>query len=111
MVSSLISEVYDIPKYILKKAYEDILPNSILYRKKVGFPIPLGTLMGQDIAEYARELLLSKRARDRGIYNVDNIKKYLDNGFIKRNDSNSIKIWMLINLELFNRKYFDNNIL
>ena len=28
-------------KYIIKKAVEDLLPHSIIYRKKMGFPTPL----------------------------------------------------------------------
>ncbi len=32
-------------KYILKKAFEGILPNEILYRPKQGFPLPLEKLM------------------------------------------------------------------
>lgn len=35
-----ISEQFDIPKYILKRAAEDYLPENIIYRKKVGFPVP-----------------------------------------------------------------------
>ena len=31
-------------KYILKKAVEDLLPTSIIYRKKQGFPTPLRAL-------------------------------------------------------------------
>jgi asparagine synthase (glutamine-hydrolysing) len=35
-----ISEKYDITKYILKKVAEEYLPEDIIYRKKVGFPVP-----------------------------------------------------------------------
>ena len=35
-----ISEVYDTPKFILKKLAEKHLPHSIIYRKKYGFPVP-----------------------------------------------------------------------
>jgi len=35
------SEQYDIPKYILKSIAKNYLPESIVYRKKMGFPVPL----------------------------------------------------------------------
>ena len=30
-----------IPKYILKKSFERILPKEVLYRKKMGFCVPI----------------------------------------------------------------------
>jgi len=40
-----ISEVYDVPKYILKKVSEKYLPDEIIYRKKYGFPVPFDLWM------------------------------------------------------------------
>ncbi|MTI29644.1 asparagine synthase (glutamine-hydrolyzing), partial [Xanthovirga aplysinae] len=39
--SDQISEVYDDPKFILKKAFEDELPYDVVWRKKMGFPVPV----------------------------------------------------------------------
>ncbi len=38
-------------KYILKKAVEDLLPRDIVYRKKMGFPTPLGNWLLDPRAE------------------------------------------------------------
>ena len=35
------SEIFDIPKYILKYTYKKYLPTDVLFRKKKGFPVPL----------------------------------------------------------------------
>lgn len=35
-------------KYLLKKAFEGILPNDILYRPKEGFPVPLNSILFTD---------------------------------------------------------------
>src|SRR5690606_23189014 len=40
--ADLISEVHDTPKWVLREAARPLLPESILERKKVGFPVPLG---------------------------------------------------------------------
>jgi len=109
LMSDKISEVYDTPKYILKKAYEDILPKEILYRKKMGFPVPLNNWFGGQFNEYAKKILLSAEAQSRNLYNIENIKEWLDSDKLSTDHSFAMKIWMLINLELFNKKYFNKN--
>jgi len=108
MMSDEISERYDVPKYILKKSYEDLLPDAILYRRKVGFPIPLGGLMWNDLKKFASDVLLSKKSLNRKIVNFENINKLLDGVSIIPDAEAAMKIWMLLNLELFCRKYFDS---
>jgi asparagine synthase (glutamine-hydrolysing) len=106
LMSDKISENYDTPKYILKKAYENMLPNKILYRKKVGFPVPLNKWLGGDFNKYAKKLLLSEEASSRKLYNIHNVEKWLNSEKLSLNHSNAMKIWMLINIELFMKKYF-----
>ena len=104
-MSDKISEVYDTPKYILKKAYEDMIPNEVLYRKKMGFPVPLNSWFGGHFNDYAKEILLSKEAKERGIYNIQNIQKWLNSDRLSQDHGFAMKIWMLINLEIFCKKY------
>ena len=106
LMSDKISENFDIPKYILKKAYEHMIPKEILYRKKMGFPVPLHKWFSGKFNSYAKEILLSKEAKERGIYNIKNIEKCLNSEKLSTDHSFAIKIWMLINLEIFNKKYF-----
>ena len=40
LLSDELSETYDIPKAPLKEIAEEILPESVVWRKKLGFPIP-----------------------------------------------------------------------
>ena len=107
LMSDEISEVYDTPKYILKKAYEGILPNEVLYRKKMGFPVPLNNWFGGHFNEYAKKILLSDEAEARGIYNTEEIKNWLESDRLIKDHSFAMKIWMLVNLELFNKRHFN----
>ena len=84
------------------------LPKEILYRKKIGFPVPLHNWFGGKFKKYAKKILLSKVAKNRGIYNISNIKKMLDSKGLHKDCNLSMKIWMLVNLELFSKEYFDN---
>ncbi len=106
LMSDEISEKYDTPKYILKKAFEDMIPNQILYRKKMGFPVPLNNWFGGNFNKYVSKILLSKMAKKRKLYNTENINKWLNNDFLKKNNNFALKIWMLVNIELFLKKYF-----
>jgi len=108
LMSDKISENYDTPKYILKKAFEKEIPKEVLYRKKMGFPVPLNNWFGGNFNNFAKEILLSNQAKKRNIYNTEQIEKWLNDPKLKDNHSFAMKIWMLINLEKFLRSYFDN---
>jgi len=107
LMSDEISEVCDTPKYILKKCYEGEIPDEVLHRKKVGFPVPLNTWLSGNFRKYAKDILLSDSANSRKIFNSKNIEKWIDNDNLSQNHSDAMKIWMLINLELFCSKYFN----
>jgi len=102
-----ISEKYDIPKYILKKSIGDDLPQTVVYRKKMGFPVPVHSWLGGDFNKFAREILLDHRAGGRGLYNQKNLEKYLSDQNLFREHKFGLKIWMLVNLELWFRDYID----
>src|SRR6185295_18478956 len=55
-------------KYIFKKAMEGILPAEILYRPKRGFAIPLSRWFRGQLSTYVRDLLLSKKSIERGLF-------------------------------------------
>lgn len=105
--SDEISERFDIPKYLLKKAFESDLPEKITWRRKVGFPVPVHKWIGKDLNEFARDMLLDNRARQRGIYDNAFIEKSLcDEASFERHE-HGLKLWMLLNLELWFREYMD----
>jgi len=89
-------------KRILKKAMEDLLPLSIIYRKKLGFPTPWsGWLTGASLDEI-ESLLLSPRSIDRGFFKRSAIEK-LFREHRSRYCDHYDRIWRLLNLELWHR--------
>ena len=48
-------------KYIFKKALERLLPESVLYRKKMGFGVPLAQWFRDDLKELAHSVIFSRR--------------------------------------------------
>ncbi len=85
-------------KYILKKAMEGYLPDEILYRRKMGFGVPLVHWFKKDLTSYARDILLSQEARQRGIFNPSSVDALLLDHQKKGRDL-SARIWALLFFE------------
>lgn len=89
-------------KTILKKAVEDILPRSIIYRPKLGFPTPWSGWLAGPRLETIREMLLEPRSLDRGYFRREAIERLFHEHRAKHRD-NYDRIWRLLNLELWHR--------
>ena len=115
LMSDAISEVHDTPKYVLRKAFEARIPEPILTRRKVGFPVPLHDWFAGPLKAFAKDVLLDPAALNRGFYNVETLTAWLSDESIKENAGDERnyqlgaagRLWMLLNLELFFRAYFD----
>ncbi len=89
-------------KRILKKAMEDLLPHSIIYRPKLGFPTPWsGWLVGPQLDDIER-LLLEPRSMTRGFFRRAAVEKLLREHRARYRDHYD-RIWRLLNLELWHR--------
>ncbi len=91
-------------KHILKMAMKDLLPNEILFRKKMGFGVPLVHWFKKDLAEHARDILLSRKAVERNIFNQNYIGSMLNNHQKKGRDL-SARIWALLFFEHWCRNW------
>jgi asparagine synthase (glutamine-hydrolysing) len=95
-------------KSILKSAVEDLLPHSIIYRKKMGFPTPWsGWLVGEQLQEL-EDLMLEPRSMQRNLFRPDAIRRLFAEHRTRSRD-NSNRIWRLLNLELWFRVFVDRD--
>jgi asparagine synthase (glutamine-hydrolysing) len=95
-------------KWLLRQAVRNILPREILTRPKMGFPVPFALWMRGPRAALARDVLLDRRSRERGIVNpgaVDRLLTAHATGEAEGGDA----IWSLLNLELWYRTYIDGD--
>ena len=89
-------------KRILKKAMEDLLPHSIIYRPKLGFPTPWsGWLAGAQL-DTIEHLLLEPRSMNRGFFERAAVEKLFNEHRAHYRDHYD-RIWRLLNLELWHR--------
>ena len=89
-------------KHILKRAVEDLLPRSIVYRTKLGFPTPWSQWLVGPRLERIERLLLEKRSLDRGLFRPAAVKQLFIEHRARYRDHHD-RIWRLLNLELWHR--------
>ena len=92
-------------KHILKAAARGLLPDEIIERRKHGFGIPLGAWLRRDIG-MARELLLSRASRQRGLLDMAVVQRLLDEHAGGQRDHNRA-LWALLSLEEWHRQFVD----
>jgi len=91
-------------KFILKKALEKVVPKQNLYRRKMGFGVPLHLWFSGKLNPYAKSILLSKKAKIREFIKQEAVKDML-----KAHSTTTDfgpRLWALLSLELWLRQFF-----
>jgi asparagine synthase (glutamine-hydrolysing) len=95
-------------KWILREAVREILPPEILTRRKMGFPVPFGLWMKDRWHGVARDVLLDRRTRERGIIDLRAAEDLIEAHASGRRDG-ADALWSLLNLELWYRTFIDGD--
>ena len=93
-------------KLILKRAVEDLLPRSIVYRKKMGFPTPWEYWLAGAQLDDIERLLLETRTAERWLFRPEAVQRLFAEHRAKFRDHGN-RIWRLLNLELWQRVMID----
>ena len=93
-------------KWILREAVRGILPPEILTRKKMGFPVPFAVWMKERWQSVARDVLLDRRTRERGVINPAAVEQLISAHAAGQQEGGDA-IWSLMNLELWYRTFID----
>jgi asparagine synthase (glutamine-hydrolysing) len=94
-------------KRILREAVKDLLPERIVSRPKMGFPVPFGAWVQGPWRNVVRDVLLDARTRDRGIVDTNAVGRLLAATPASLGAQDADAIWSLINLELWYRTFID----
>jgi asparagine synthase (glutamine-hydrolysing) len=87
-------------KYILKKAFQAILPREILCRKKQGFSIPLVLWFRKELKSFVQEILSEEKVRRQGLFNYPRIAEMLEAHFAAK-ENYYLQIWALMNFMMW----------
>jgi asparagine synthase (glutamine-hydrolysing) len=92
-------------KYLLKQALRGLVPDTILDRRKHGFAVPLEWWFRGEWSGFLRDLLLSKRSRERGLFDPAYLALLLRLHEGGRNLDGHL--WTLASFELWCRRFLD----
>jgi len=95
-------------KRVLREAMKGVLPESILSRPKMGFPVPFSHWTRGQWNGPVADVLLDGRTRERGIIDPQGVTNLLRDHRAGRTDGWD-RIWMLLNLELWFRTFIDGD--
>jgi asparagine synthase (glutamine-hydrolysing) len=96
-------------KHVLKSAMEDLLPRSIVYRQKMGFPTPWAYWLAGPQLDDLESLLVEPRTLERGLIERHAVQKLIAEHRAGRRD-NGNRIWRLLNLEIWQRVFLDGDL-
>lgn len=90
-------------KHLLKQAFKDEIPPSILGRRdKMGFPVPLKEWFNNELSTFVSEVFANMKSKDRAYINPDAVlANFADTGRFSR------KTWALLSLELWQQEFHD----
>ena len=93
-------------KTLLKRAVAPLLPASTIRRRKHAFQVPLDQWVSGPLRDFTRDMLLDRRARQRGWFDGSRVEALLwRNGRRRSRDGQSV--WTLLCLELWAREFLD----
>ena len=92
-------------KWVLRQAMKDRLPEEILSRKKMGFPVPVGSWFRGEWRHLLDEFVTSTRALSRGHFEPDAVRAIVSAHLA--GDNHTERLWSLLTLEIWQRIFLD----
>ncbi len=91
-------------KHILKRAVADLLPPSVLDRRKMGFSVPLTIWFRNELRSFLEDVLSEEAVRAAGVFHYPHVRRVLDEHFSRRANHDN-QIWGLLTFMLWHRDY------
>ncbi|MED3562686.1 asparagine synthase (glutamine-hydrolyzing) [Bacillus xiapuensis] len=91
-------------KYILRKAVEGIVPDHVLHRKKLGFPVPIRHWLKDEMNEWAKSIIHESETDH--LINKSYLLKLLDDHCLGKGDY-SRKIWTVLMFMIWHQVYIE----
>jgi asparagine synthase (glutamine-hydrolysing) len=96
-------------KRLLRRAVRDLVPSVILRRPKRGFGLPLRRWMTGELAGLARDMLLDRTARERGLFEPREVERLFASMWCRDRNAPD-RVWTLLALELWFREFIDSRL-
>lgn len=96
------------PKYLMKKLLERYLPKDLVYRRKWGFPAPIGNWLTTELSYMIDKWLDPQRIKSQGLFNEKQVAGYVAS-FRSGKTFHDKRIWSLIFFQMWHHKYLEGN--
>jgi asparagine synthase (glutamine-hydrolysing) len=93
-------------KYLLKRAFADLLPSENVHRRKMGFGVPVGAWFLGPLRPLLEDALLSEQTLRWGYFQPEALRRLVTEHLERRAD-HSFSLWNLLMLELWHREFID----
>ena len=94
-------------KHLLKRAFENILPRQILYRRKQGFTVPLTLWFRNELNPFIRSMLSKDRLERTGLFRWSSVERMLDE-HMRHKENHHSRIWALLIFMVWHDLYGPN---
>ena len=95
-------------KYIMRRLAQRYLPSSIVRRDKQGFMFPVAYWMQSELHNLMQQTLLNGHFVQAGLFQEREVRHLLEEHHQGQRD-NHVRLWMLLNLEIWQRLYIEND--
>jgi asparagine synthase (glutamine-hydrolysing) len=93
-------------KYIFKRSFEGVLPHDVVWRRKAGFGAPIRSWLVGDLKPMVDDLLSPATVAARGLFDPAEVTRLVCANQAAAED-NALRIWALLTLELWFRRFVD----
>ena len=93
-------------KSLLKKVAARLVPREAIYRRKMGFGVPVGKWFRGNMKDFVHSVLLSEKSLSRGIIKPEVLQRYIEDHISGKRDY-TYQIWTLLMLELWFQRFID----
>lgn len=93
-------------KSLLKKVAARLVPREVVYRRKMGFGVPIGKWFRGEMKDFVKDVLLSEKSLKRGVVKPEMLQRLVNEHISARRDL-AFQLWTLLMLELWFQKFID----
>ncbi|MBL4763671.1 MAG: asparagine synthase (glutamine-hydrolyzing) [Colwellia sp.] len=96
-------------KYLLKEAFKKYLPDDILYRKKMGFSVPLASWLRNELKDITEARLVDNPSGLKQIFKTSEINKLWTEHLSMTKDHSTV-LWSMLMFQMWWDKYMETNV-
>jgi asparagine synthase (glutamine-hydrolysing) len=95
-------------KYLFRKVAQELLPGSVLTKRKQGFAIPLASWLRRELRELAGDVFASRAFRERGVFDSGAVERCLA-AHVSGGVDHGEHLWLVLGFELWARRFADRD--